>query len=87
MVTLLSILDVIVLLLLIVHLIRRVREKGPGFGSLLLTIFVALAVIVFAVVSLGAYLGLAAESSTFTQAIFLLILLAMSALVGFSWSS
>ena len=87
MATLLSILDLIVLLLLIVHVTRTVSMKDPGVGSLILSIFVALAVIVFATVSLGAYAGLAGESSTFTQVIFLLILLVMAALIGLSWSS
>jgi hypothetical protein len=48
---------------------------------------VGIAVIVFAIVSLGAYVGLASESSTLMQVIFLLILLGMAALIGFSWSS
>jgi hypothetical protein len=64
-----------------------VRMKNPGLASLFLSIFVGLAVLVFAIVSLGAYVGLVGEASAFTQVIFLLVLLFMAALIGSSWSS
>jgi hypothetical protein len=86
MATLLSTFDLIVLVLLVVHVIRTVRREALGSGSQLLSIFVALVVVTFAIVSLGELVGLARESSTFTQIVFLLILLGMSALIGFSWS-
>lgn len=83
MATLLSILDIAVLVLLIALLLRVVGGAGSG----ILSGFVGLFVILFAVVSLGAYTGLVGESSGLTQAIFLVILLAMASVIGSSWKS
>jgi len=83
---LLDILDVAVLLLLFVHAVGWVRgEQRQGSGSLVLSIFVALALIVFAYVSLAAYVGLVSVSSLPTQIILLVILLVMAALMRSSW--
>jgi hypothetical protein len=82
--TLVNIVDLIVLLLLVVHVPRTVWK---GSGSLLLTICVALAVIVFAPVSLAALSGLVGSESSLTQVILLAALLAMAALVGISLAS
>ena len=79
--TLLTVLDVAVLVLLIALLLRVVG----GFGSVLLTAFVGAFVILFSVVSLGAYSGLLGGTSGITQAIFLLILIAMAAVIASSW--
>jgi hypothetical protein len=84
--TLLMILDFIVLLLLVVQLPRTVwKEQPQGVGSLLLSIFIALAVIVFAIVSFGAFLGLVAGSSSLMRGIFLLVLLGIAAVLRLSW--
>jgi hypothetical protein len=83
MTTLLNILDLAVLLLLIVHLTRTVGVSG----SVLLTILVGLVVTVFAIVSLGAYVGLVSESSLLTRLIFLLVLVAMVSVIRSSWKS
>jgi len=86
--TLLDILDFVVLLLLVIHAARRVRGEQPqDRGSLVLSIFVALALIVFAYVSLTAYVGLVGDSSLPTQVIFLVILLLMAAVIRSSWAN
>jgi len=87
MTALLSILDLIVLVLLVVHVISTVRRGASDSGSRLLSIFIGLVVITFAIVSFSAYVGLARESSALTRIILpLLILLVVMALIGFSWS-
>jgi hypothetical protein len=86
--TLLAIVDVIVLVLLVVHVLGRVKKESPqGSGSMLLTICVAVVAIVFAIISFAAYLGLVAASSTMTQVIFLIVLLAMAGILLTSFSS
>lgn len=87
MATILSVLDVLVLLLLVVSLVRTVHQEGVGSGSPLLSLFAALFVILLAVISLGAYIGLVSESSILTQAIFLVILVAMAAVILSTWKS
>jgi hypothetical protein len=58
---LLKIGDFVVLLLLVIQLPRIVRKKQPeGSGSLLLSIVIALAVIVFGAVSFSAFTRLLA---------------------------
>jgi hypothetical protein len=85
--TILSILDFIVLLLLALGVLRAVwKELRQGPGSSLLTICVALALVVLAVVSFGAYVGLVEAVSSLAQGIFLVILLVMAALLRFSWT-
>ena len=85
---LLNILDFLVLCLLVLSVLRMVwKELQPGSGSLVLSICVALALAIVAIVSLTAYMGLVEVSSTFTQVIFLLVLLAMAALLRSAWSS
>lgn len=84
--TILNILDFLVLCLLVLSVLRIVwKELRPGSGSLVLSICLAVALAIVAIVSLTAYMGLVEVSSTFTQAIFLLILLAMAALLRFAW--
>jgi hypothetical protein len=86
--TLLAILDFIVLLLLLVHIVRTVWMQPPqGTGSLVLAIFVALALIVFVYVSLTAYIGLVGESSLSTCVILFVILLIMLAIIRSFWAS
>jgi hypothetical protein len=82
--TLLDIFDFIVLLLLFVHLSRAVWR---GSGSMLLTIFISLAAIIFVIVSYTSYLGLVGVLSLLMQGVLLVVLLAMAALVALSWTS
>ena len=85
--TLLSILDFLVLCLLVLSVLRIVwKELQPGSGSLILSLCVALALAILAIVSLTTYMGLVDVSSTFTQVIFLIVLLVMSALLRLAWS-
>jgi len=84
--TLLGIVDFIVLLLLVVQVPRTVWKEQPhDFGSLLLSIFIALALIVFAIVSFAAFLGLVQASSSLMRGIYLLVLLGMAAVLRLSW--
>jgi hypothetical protein len=86
--TLLAVLDIIVLLLLVFHTTRTVwKEQPQGVGSLLLSIFIALAVVVFSSVSLAAFVGLAGVSSLPMQAILLVILVVIAALLRSSCAS
>ncbi len=84
--TLLGIVDFIVLLLLVVQVPRTVWKEQPhDIGSLLLSIFSALALIVFAIVSFAAFLGLVQASSSLMRGIYLLVLLGMAAVLRLSW--
>ncbi len=57
--SLLSIVDVVVLLLLVILIPRTVWKELPrGTGSLVLSICVSLVLIVFALVSFASFLGL-----------------------------
>jgi len=86
--TLLGILDFAVLLLLVISIPRIVlKELRQVAGSMLLTICVLAVLIVFAIVSLSAYIGLIGVSSALTRGFFLIILLLMLATLRFAWSS
>lgn len=83
--TLLAVLDILVLLLLIIHTTRTVWKEHPqGTASLLLAIFVALALIIFASVSLSAFVGLSRASSVPMQVLFLMVLVVIAALLRYS---
>jgi hypothetical protein len=85
--TLLGILDFIVLLLIVASALRALRKERPeGSASLVLSLCVALALIVFGTVSITAYLGLVEVVSSLTHVIFLVILLVMAAIISQSWS-
>lgn len=61
--SLLSIVDVVVLLLLVILIPRTVWKELPrGTGSLVLSICVSLVLIVFALVSFASFLGLVRAS-------------------------
>jgi cytochrome c biogenesis factor len=84
--TLLGIVDFIVLLLLVVQIPRMVWKEQPhDIGSLLLSIFIALALIIFATVSFAAFLGLVQASSSLMRGIYLVVLLGMAAVLRLSW--
>jgi hypothetical protein len=82
--TLVSIVDSIVLLLFVVYIPRLVRRES---GSLLLSTLIALAVVIFAIVSFTANVGLIAATSSLTRGIVLVVLLGMAALVRLSETS
>jgi hypothetical protein len=82
--TLISIVDFIVLLLFVVYIPRVVRRDS---GSLLLSTLIALAVVIFAIVSFAANAGLIAATSSLTRGIVLVVLLGMAALVRLSEAS
>jgi hypothetical protein len=79
--TLVSIVDLTVLLLFVVYIPRLVRRDS---GSLLLSTLIALAVVIFAIVSFTATAGLIAATSSLTRGIVLVVLLGMAALVRLS---
>jgi hypothetical protein len=86
--TLLSIADFVVLLLLVVLVLRAMwRELPRDSGSLVLSICVSVVLLVFAIVSFSAYIGLVEVSSLLTQGIFLVVLLVMAALIRLSWTA
>ena len=86
--TLLGVVDFIVLLLLIVQTLRAAnRELLQGSGSLVLSICLVLALIIFGIISISAYLGLVDVVSSLTKGIFLLVLLGMAAILSFSLTS
>jgi hypothetical protein len=61
--SLLSIVDVVVLLLLVILIPRTVWKELPrGTGSLVLSICVSLVLIIFALVSFASFLGLVRTS-------------------------
>jgi hypothetical protein len=79
--TLVSIADFMVLLLFVVYIPRFVRRDS---GSLLLSTLIALAIIIFAIVSFTANAELIAATSSLTRGIVLVFLLGMAALVRHS---
>ena len=78
------IVDFIVLLLFVVYIPRLARRDS---GSLLLSALIALAVVIFAIVSFTATAGLIAATSSLTRGIVLVVLLGMAALVRLSETS
>jgi hypothetical protein len=83
--TVLGILDFLVLLLLVIHVSLTVwKGLSRDAGSRVLTLCVAIVAIVFATVSLSAYLGLVAVSSALTRGVFLLVLIGMGVLFSLS---
>jgi hypothetical protein len=86
--TLLSLLDFIVLVLLVIHVLRKVSAGLPtGPAAAILKICVALVVVFLATVSLTVYMGLVDEASSLMRVFLLAVVLAMAALVGMSWTS
>ncbi len=86
--TLLSLLDFIVLVLLVIHVLRRVSEGLPkGPGATILMICLALVVAFFATVSLTVYMGLVDAADSLMRVVLLAFVVGMAALVGVSWTS
>jgi hypothetical protein len=86
--TLLNLLDLIALLLLVIHVLRKVSVELPkGLGAAILTFCVGLFAAFLATVSLTVYMGLVAEASALMRVVLLAFVLAMVAVVGTSWTS
>jgi hypothetical protein len=86
--TLLSLLDFIVLVLLVIHVLRRVSAELPkGTGATILMICLALVVVFFATVSLTVYMGLVDAADSLMRVVLLAFVVGMAALVGVSWTS
>jgi hypothetical protein len=87
MTTLIAIVDLVVLLMYLVHIPRFVsNSQARGTGQLVLSVCIAVAIAIFGVVSVVANAGLVAATSSATQAVILLALVVMAALVRVSWS-
>jgi hypothetical protein len=78
---LLTIADLLVLLTIVISVSRAVR----GSGSLLLTVCIVIALLVFATVSFTAASGLA-QSSAFNQAVLLAFLIVTAIVARVSWA-
>ncbi len=77
----LTIADLLVLLTIVISVSRVVR----GSGSLLLTVCIVIALLVFAAVSFTAASGLA-QSSAFNQGVLLAFLIATAIVARVSWA-
>ena len=83
----LSIIDFLVLLTIVISASRWVwKQPAQGFGPLLLSICITLALLIFATVSFTAGSGLAAGSSL-SQGILLIFLIAISIVTRMSWAN
>lgn len=83
----LSILDFLVLLTIVISVSRWVwKQPAQGFGPLLLSICITLALLIFATVSFTAAYGLAAGSSL-SRGILLIFLIAIAILARMSWAT
>ena len=84
--TILDILAVIVFLMLVISVPRAVRRGNPGPGSGVLAGLIALAVIVFGVVSVSVASGFAASNSSEAHVALLIGYVVVFILCGISWS-
>jgi hypothetical protein len=83
----LSIIDFLVLLTIVISASRWVwKQPAQGFGPLLLSICITLALLIFATVSFTAASGLAAGSSL-SQGILLIFLIAIAIVTRMSWAN
>jgi hypothetical protein len=85
--TVLSVIDFLVLLTIVISASRWVwKQPAQGFGPLLLSICITLALLIFATVSFTAASGLAAGSSL-DQGILLIFLVAIAVATRMSWAN
>jgi hypothetical protein len=85
--TLLSIIDFLILLTIVISISRWVwRQAEQGFGPLLLSICITVALFIFATVSFTAASGLAAGSSL-NQGVLLIFLVAIAIAARMSWAN
>jgi len=83
----LTVIDFLILLTIVISVSRWVwRQPVQGFGPLLLSICITLAVLIFATVSFTAASGLAAGSAL-SQAILLIFLIAIAIVARMSWKN
>jgi hypothetical protein len=83
----LSVIDFLVLLTIVISASRWVwKQPAQGFGPLLLSICITLALLIFATVSFTAGSGLAAGSSL-SQGILLIFLIAIAIVTRMSWAN
>jgi hypothetical protein len=86
--TLLNLLDFIVLVLIVIHLLRRVSAGlANAPGAPILIICVALVAAFFATVSLTVYMGLVDAADSLMRVVLLAFVVGMAVLVGVSWTS
>lgn len=78
--------DLLVLLTIVISVSRAVRYGQPsGSGSLLLTVCIVVALLIFATVSFTAASGLA-QSSSLSQGVLLAFLIVTAIVARFSWA-
>ena len=86
--TLLNLLDFIVLVLIVIHLLRRVSAGlANAPGAPILIICVGLVAAFFATVSFTVYMGLVDAADSLMRAVLLAFVVGMAVLVGVSWTS
>ena|SRR5690348_12888799 len=84
----LSIADLLVLLTIVISVSRAVRNgQSRGFGPLLLSICIVVALLIFALVSFTAAYGLAESSSLLSQGVLLVFLIVTAVVARVSWAS
>jgi len=85
--TVLSVIDFLVLLTIVISASRWVwKQPAQGFGPLLLSICITLALLIFATVSFTAAYGLT-EGSSLSQGILLIFLVAIAIAARMSWAN
>jgi hypothetical protein len=83
----LTVIDFLILVTIVISVSRWVwRQPTLGFGPLLLSICIILALLIFATVSFAAASGLAAGSGL-SQAILLIFLIAVAIVARMSWTN
>lgn len=86
--TLLDLLDFIVLVLIVIHLLRRVSTGLANVpGAPILIVCVALAAAFLATVSFTVYIGLVDVASPLMRIVWLAFVVGMAVIVGVSWTS
>ena len=86
--TLLELLDFIVLVLIVIHLVRRVSAGlANAPGAPILVICVGLVAAFFATVSFTVYMGLVDAASSLMRVVLLAFVVVLAVVVGVSWTS
>jgi hypothetical protein len=86
--TLLDLLDLIVLVLIVTHLLRRVSAGlANAPGAPILIFCVALVAAFFAIVSFTTYMGLVDAASSLMRMVLLAFVVLLAVVVGISWTS
>jgi hypothetical protein len=83
----LTVIDFLILVTIVISVSRWVwKQPAQGFGPLLLSICITLALVIFATVSFTAASGLAAGSSL-SQGVLLIFLVAIAVVARMSWTN